>query len=67
MQLKASYFSAKSNWHEIPKGNEISFLFYCFPIKGEIQSFIERIALSLYSGFSAAIVDGLHILHFLVA
>lgn len=36
MQLKASYFSAKNNWHEIPKGNETSFLLYCFPREGEI-------------------------------
>lgn len=35
MQLKAIYYSAKNNWHEIPKGNEISSLLYCFPINGE--------------------------------
>lgn len=67
MQLKASYYPARNNWHEIPKGNEISFLLYCFPIKGKKENFVERIALKLYNGCCATIVHVCQIPLFLVA
>lgn len=67
MQLKASYYAAKNNWQEIPKGDEISFLLYCFPIKDKKIKCCRRDCIETIQGFDANIVDVCRILQFPIA